>query len=116
MGISPHSGRAVSNRKPIIRALVMVFAISGLLLIQWATKFRGDLLWIAIMALGIVLAWTFIEMIRGPFRASGRFESERGTLSGNWLDELHRNDPHYLGSPYYRSHFEDESRLSKTTH
>ncbi len=88
-------------------AVRLIFAIAVLGVVQWATAFRGDLLWVVMAGLSIVLVWAILGTFRGSLQTTNRINEPRRSFNKDWLGELHCNDPHYLGSPYYRSHLDD---------
>lgn len=94
----------------ILIASGLILAITLLGFIQWATAFRGDLLWVIMAGLGILLMGTIVEISQYPASTSNgmeQTEKQKTFLDSEWLEELHRNDPYYLGSPYYRGHLDD---------
>lgn len=98
-----HSG--FYRRRLVLMASILLFAIAVLAIIQWATSFRGDLLWIMMVALGFVLVGVLLLMLPGrPLNAEelAQYKDEKRFLDEDWIEELHRNDPHIIGSPSYR--------------
>jgi hypothetical protein len=80
-------------------AVRLMFAIAALGVVQWATAFRGDLLWILMGALGFVLAGVIILMLPGRILTGSELdENYKRILKQDWLDELHDNDRHIIGS------------------
>jgi energy-converting hydrogenase Eha subunit G len=96
--------------RSILIASGLILAIALLGFIQWATAFRGDLLWVIMSGLGILLMGTILGFLQNTAPTSEdtrQTKKQRSALDRQWLDELHRNDPYYLGSPYYRGHLDD---------
>jgi hypothetical protein len=73
-------------------------------LIQWITAFRGDLLWIGMVGLGLLLTGNLLTMFQGRDRATEQPEPDK-RLFGSDGDWPHDHDPAYLGSPLNRSPF-----------
>jgi len=92
---------------PVALGLLSSFALIGF--VQWASGFRGDLLWVIMTALGILLMGTILGFLQNAAPTSDdneQFTKRKWLIDRDWLEELHRNDPYYLGSPYYRSHLD----------
>ena len=91
--------------RSILIASGLLLAITLLGFIQWATAFRGDLLWILMGAMGFVLGGAIILML--PSRALSGSDLKKDyerTFKQDWLAELHNNDRHIIGSRMYRVH------------
>jgi hypothetical protein len=100
----------IRSGRQILTALGLILGITLLGFIQWATAFRGDLLWVMMVGLGILLIGTVLGIMQRALRTSDnrdQSKKHRKHADADWLDDLHRNDPNYLGSPYYRSHLDD---------
>lgn len=105
------------SRRLLRLAAMLVVAIALLAIIQWEIGIRGwylsaGLLTIVMVTLGFGLVAVLLGILRGwsltneeltryQYKDQKRFPDE------NWMDEMHRNDPHYLGSPHYRSLLDD---------
>lgn len=83
----------------------LVFAIAVLAIVQWTTAFRGDLLWILMVAMGFVLVGALLLLLPSRPITAGQWK-ENDSLFGRDSDWPHYNDPSYLGSPLNRSPFD----------
>ncbi len=94
------------RRRLVLIATPLVFTIVVLGLIQWATAFRGDLLWILMVALGFVLIGVLLGILRGrPLTAEEEEQNQLQSSKPHWermIDESLDNDPHVIGSALYR--------------
>jgi|GEM_PF-4524112 len=99
--------RLIRSRKLISIASALLSAIAVLGVVQWATAFRGDLLWMAIIAISLLFIGVLFLMLPGQLLTGSKLEEDK-TLSKEWLDELHDNDRHIIGSAMYRGHNHDE--------
>ncbi len=105
-------------RRRVIRiAAMLVVAIALLAIIQWEIGTRGwnlsaGLLTIVMVTLGFGLVAVIYEILRGRALTDEeltryQYEDEERFPDEDWMEEMHRNDPGYLGSPYYRSILND---------
>ncbi len=94
------------DRQSLIRiATALVFTIAVLGLIQWATAFRGDLLWVTMVGLSVVLIGLLLAILRGrPLTAEewAKHKSDLGDGSGLPWNQPSWHDPSDIGSPLYR--------------
>jgi hypothetical protein len=97
----------IGDRKPIFIASPLLSAIAVLGIVQWASGFRGDLLWVIMTGPGILLLGTILGFLQNATPTSDdneQFIKKNRFIDRDWLEELHWNDPYYLGSPSYRGH------------
>lgn len=98
-------------------AAMLVGAIALLAIIQWEIGSRGGdlsagLLTIVMVTLGFGLVAVLLGILRGRALtdeelARYQYEDQERFPHEDWMEEMHRNDPGYLGSPYYRSLLDD---------
>jgi hypothetical protein len=95
-------------RRSLLRIAVgLIFAIAVLGTVQWATAFRGDLLWILMVAMGFVFVGALLQLLPGRPITAGQWKDTK-SLFGRDSDWPHYNDPSNLGSPLNRSPFDKE--------
>jgi len=83
----------------------LILTIGVLALIQWATVFRGDLLWILMVALGFVVAGVLIMMLPGRTLTAEELaeqEINREPIAKLPWEEPSWYDSSHPGSPFYR--------------
>ena len=98
-------------------AAMLVVAIAQLAIIQWQIGSRGwdlsaGLLTIVMMTLGFGLVAVLLGILRGRSLTNEeltryQYKDQKRFPDENWMEEMHRNDSGYLGSPYYRSLLDD---------
>jgi len=98
-------------------AAMLVVAIALLAVIQWQIGSRGwdlsaGLLTIVMVTLGFGLVAVILGILRGRALTDEewtryQYEDRKRFPDKDWMKEMHRNDPGYLGSPYYRSILDD---------
>lgn len=100
-----HKTSQSNHRKLAWTASGLLFAIAVLAIIQWATAFRGDLLWVAMTGLGIVLMGVLLSKFPGRLpttKVSAESKSDLEYDSGLPWNQPSWHDPSDLGSPVYR--------------
>lgn len=107
-----HAARLRENSAPrahrgrlLLISIGLLLAIAGLGLVQWTTAFRGDLLWIAGIALSLLLVGTLLGIVRGAPRTkreAEEYENSWKRLSGLPWNRPSWHDPSDIGSPLRR--------------
>lgn len=87
------------HRSHLRIAVGLIFAIAVLGTVQWATAFRGDLLWVVMVALGFVLGGVLLLMLPGRPSFAG---NNRGPIAPLPWEEPSWHDSSHPGSPFHR--------------
>lgn len=109
--------RRAYRRRLVRLAAMLAGAIVLLVSIQWEIGTKGwdlfaGLLTIVMVVLGFGLVAVLLRILRDRLLGDedfprDRYGNKKRFPNKDWMEELHRNDPGYLGSPYYRSLLDD---------
>lgn len=96
--------KLTNHRKFLLIVTVLASAIGVVGTIHWVTGFRGDLLWVAGVALVFLLVGVLILMLprRSAAERLGKLANGRDHITPLPWDEPSWYDSSHPGSPFYR--------------